>query len=182
MSTPCHRVHIRLATSRTHYISFSSKQKHTESSIYMELKVKVERVEDKEMSEPVSPTGQYFNSSVLSISVISILEFDNPIDDSSSLALINDVFLPINPRFSSIMVTLPFLLLSFLLSLSLSRHLFVSLCWMSMMIIMVIHIYGSCLWFIDVNEKWLESLGFTFFSCIYIYILSSSALVAWRYC
>ncbi|KAL7587932.1 hypothetical protein Lser_V15G40508 [Lactuca serriola] len=70
----------------------------------MELKVKVERVEDKEMSEPVSPTGQYFNSSVLSISVISILEFDNPIDDSSSLALINDVFLPINPRFSSIMV------------------------------------------------------------------------------
>ncbi|KAL4573127.1 hypothetical protein LXL04_019922 [Taraxacum kok-saghyz] len=70
----------------------------------MELKVNVGRVEDVEMSEPVSPTGQYFNSSVLSVSVISILEFDDPIDDSSSLALINDVFLPINPRFSSIMV------------------------------------------------------------------------------
>ncbi|KAI3744955.1 hypothetical protein L1987_58054 [Smallanthus sonchifolius] len=70
----------------------------------MELKVKVGWVEDVEMPEPVSPTGQYFNSSVLSISVISILEFDNPIDDSSSLALINNVFLPINPRFSSIMV------------------------------------------------------------------------------
>lgn len=71
----------------------------------MELRVKVGRVEDMEMSEPVSPTGQYFNSSVLSVSVIAILEFDNPIDDSSSLALINNVFLPINPRFSSIMVT-----------------------------------------------------------------------------
>ncbi|KAI3780640.1 hypothetical protein L2E82_10625 [Cichorium intybus] len=70
----------------------------------MEFKVKVGGVEDVEMSEPVSPTGQYFNSSVLSVSVISVLEFDNPIDDSTSLALINDVFLPINPRFSSIMV------------------------------------------------------------------------------
>ncbi|KAJ0434241.1 hypothetical protein HanIR_Chr17g0879301 [Helianthus annuus] len=70
----------------------------------MELKVEVGCVEDVTMSEPVSPTGQYFNSSVLSISIICILEFENPIDDSSSLALINNVFLPINPRFSSIMV------------------------------------------------------------------------------
>nr|XP_043612915.1 wax ester synthase/diacylglycerol acyltransferase 4-like [Erigeron canadensis] len=73
----------------------------------MVLKVKVESVEDHDMemwSEPVSPTGQYFNSSVLSVSVISILEFENPLDDSSSLTLINNVFLPINPRFSSIMV------------------------------------------------------------------------------
>ncbi|KAJ9550110.1 hypothetical protein OSB04_014155 [Centaurea solstitialis] len=71
----------------------------------MALKVKVGGImEDVELSEPVSPTGQYFNSSVLCVSVICILEFDNPIDDSSSLALINDVFLPINPRFSSIMV------------------------------------------------------------------------------
>ncbi|KAL8267685.1 hypothetical protein R6Q59_001483 [Mikania micrantha] len=70
----------------------------------MELKVNVECVKNVEPSEPVSPTGQYFNSSVLSVSVISILEFDNPIDDSSSLELINNVFLPINPRFSSIMV------------------------------------------------------------------------------
>ncbi|XP_071691338.1 wax ester synthase/diacylglycerol acyltransferase 4-like [Rutidosis leptorrhynchoides] len=70
----------------------------------MELRVKVGRVEDMEKSEPVSPTGQYFNSSVLSVSVMSVLEFENPIDDSSSLALINNVFLPINTRFSSIMV------------------------------------------------------------------------------
>ncbi|CAH1433711.1 unnamed protein product [Lactuca virosa] len=70
----------------------------------MGLRVKVGGLEDVVLSEPVSPTGQYFNSSVLSISILCILEFENPFDDSSRLALINDVFLPINPRFSSIMV------------------------------------------------------------------------------
>nr|XP_017245824.1 PREDICTED: uncharacterized protein LOC108217506 [Daucus carota subsp. sativus] len=53
---------------------------------------------------PVSPTGQYFNSSVLSISVLSVLESEIPIDDSLALTLLKDLFLPINPRFSSIMV------------------------------------------------------------------------------
>ncbi|KAL7587197.1 hypothetical protein Lser_V15G40516 [Lactuca serriola] len=70
----------------------------------MDLRVKVGGLKDVVLSEPVSPTGQYFNSSVLSISILCVLEFENPFDDSSSLALINDVFLPINPRFSSIMV------------------------------------------------------------------------------
>lgn len=81
----------------------------------MDLQVKVGKVggvEDVELSEPVSPIGQYLNSSVLSIHIIGVLEFDNPIDDASRLALyIIDVFLPINHRFSSIMVT--FLLLNF---------------------------------------------------------------------
>nr|KAJ0189967.1 hypothetical protein LSAT_V11C800443160 [Lactuca sativa] len=77
----------------------------TESEIDMDLRVKVGCVQDVEMSEPVSPTGQYFNTSVLSISLICILEFENPIDDASRLALhIIDDFLHINPRFSSIMV------------------------------------------------------------------------------
>ncbi|XP_052177298.1 wax ester synthase/diacylglycerol acyltransferase 4-like isoform X2 [Diospyros lotus] len=55
-------------------------------------------------SEPVSPTGQYFNSSVMSVSIFAVLEFEAPIDDSQFLSLLNNVFLPINPRFSSIMV------------------------------------------------------------------------------
>ncbi|CAI9089384.1 OLC1v1023950C3 [Oldenlandia corymbosa var. corymbosa] len=56
--------------------------------------------------QPVSPTGQYFNSSVLSIAVLGVLESEIPIqeDDSITLKLIRDVFLPINSRFSSIMV------------------------------------------------------------------------------
>lgn len=53
---------------------------------------------------PVSPTGQYFNSSALSICVLSVLESETPIDDSLAFTLLTDLFLPINPRFSSIMV------------------------------------------------------------------------------
>ncbi|KAF7116285.1 hypothetical protein RHSIM_RhsimUnG0032900 [Rhododendron simsii] len=53
---------------------------------------------------PVSPTGQYFSSSMLSISILAVLESEIPIDDSLTLTLLKDVFLPINPRFSSIMV------------------------------------------------------------------------------
>ncbi|KAI9176796.1 hypothetical protein LWI28_025885 [Acer negundo] len=58
-----------------------------------------------ELEEPVSPTGQYFNSSVLSICVLAVLESEIPVDDSSTMSLLQDVFLPINPRFSSIMVS-----------------------------------------------------------------------------
>ncbi|WOL20530.1 O-acyltransferase WSD1-like [Canna indica] len=64
--------------------------------------------EEEEMlladGEPVSPTGQYFNSSVLSISVLAIFESDIAIDDSPTMWTLENVFLPIHPRFSSIMV------------------------------------------------------------------------------
>ncbi|XP_004251786.1 wax ester synthase/diacylglycerol acyltransferase 4-like [Solanum lycopersicum] len=59
---------------------------------------------DETSSFPVSPTGQYFTSSVMSISVICVLESEIPIDDSCTITLLKDVFIPINPRFSSIMV------------------------------------------------------------------------------
>ncbi|KAH7862061.1 hypothetical protein Vadar_034256 [Vaccinium darrowii] len=49
---------------------------------------------------PVSPTGQYFNSSVLQVSVLGVLESEIPLDDLPAMALLKDVFLPINPRFS----------------------------------------------------------------------------------
>ncbi|CAL2255919.1 unnamed protein product [Prunus armeniaca] len=58
----------------------------------------------EEGGEPVSPTGQYFNSSILSVAILAVLEFEVPINDSQALSLLQDVFLPINPRFSSIMV------------------------------------------------------------------------------
>ncbi|XP_058217780.1 wax ester synthase/diacylglycerol acyltransferase 4-like isoform X1 [Rhododendron vialii] len=61
--------------------------------------------EDEVLPEmPVSPTGQYFNSSALSLSILAVLESEIPLDDSQTLTLLKDVFLPINPRFSSIMV------------------------------------------------------------------------------
>ncbi|CAN1351342.1 Wax ester synthase/diacylglycerol acyltransferase 4 [Linum perenne] len=57
-----------------------------------------------EESQPVSPTGEYLSTSVLSLSIIAVLESEVPLDDLDTRSLLRDVFLPINPRFSSIMV------------------------------------------------------------------------------
>ncbi|XP_042486402.1 wax ester synthase/diacylglycerol acyltransferase 4-like [Macadamia integrifolia] len=70
------------------------------------MEFKGERADGMEevYDEPVSPTGQYFNSSVLSICILAALESDIPIDTSQTNFLLNTLFIPINPRFSSIMV------------------------------------------------------------------------------
>ncbi|XP_004489155.2 wax ester synthase/diacylglycerol acyltransferase 4-like [Cicer arietinum] len=59
---------------------------------------------EEQLEEPVSPIGQYFNSSVLCLYIIGVLEFEVPIDDLQTFSLLQDVFLPISPRFSSIMI------------------------------------------------------------------------------
>lgn len=59
---------------------------------------------EEEITEPVSPTGQYLNSSCLCIYILGVLEFEISIDDCQTHSLLQDVFLPINTRFSSIMV------------------------------------------------------------------------------
>lgn len=76
----------------------------------------------EEVQEPVSPPGQYFNSSVICSYVFGFLEMAVPIDDSQTIPLLEDVFLPINPRFSSIMVlSLLHVILHLLLHLVISR-------------------------------------------------------------
>ncbi|KAK4409275.1 hypothetical protein Sango_0000500 [Sesamum angolense] len=60
---------------------------------------------EEEGLEPMSPSAQYLKSSVLSLTILGVLESEVPIDDSMTVPLVKDVFLPINPRFSSIMVT-----------------------------------------------------------------------------
>ncbi|CAI8617043.1 unnamed protein product [Vicia faba] len=57
----------------------------------------------EEIEEPVSPHGQYFNSSVICSYIFGFLELAIPFDVSLAIPLIKDVFIPINPRFSSIM-------------------------------------------------------------------------------
>ncbi|XP_058220213.1 wax ester synthase/diacylglycerol acyltransferase 7-like [Rhododendron vialii] len=57
-----------------------------------------------ESDMPVSPNGQYFNSSVLSFCILGVWELEIPFDDSQSLTLLKNLILPINPRFSSVMV------------------------------------------------------------------------------
>ncbi|XP_013456651.3 O-acyltransferase WSD1 [Medicago truncatula] len=59
---------------------------------------------NEEVQEPVSPHGQYFNSSVICSYVFAFLELAIPFDNSLAIPLLKDVFIPINPRFSSIMV------------------------------------------------------------------------------
>ncbi|KAH9610087.1 hypothetical protein KSS87_014216 [Heliosperma pusillum] len=70
------------------------------------LQIKTRCKEADREVEPVSPTGQYFNSKKLSICVLSVLESEVPIhiDTSGTMKLLQDVFLPINSRFSSIMM------------------------------------------------------------------------------
>ncbi|KAK3043388.1 hypothetical protein RJ639_002690 [Escallonia herrerae] len=62
--------------------------------------------EPEEVLEPVSPTGQMLKSSVLSLVILGVLETEVPIhfSESRTLSLLEEVFLPINPRFSSLMV------------------------------------------------------------------------------
>lgn len=64
----------------------------------------MEHEREEQLQEPVSPIGQYFNSSSLCLYIIAVLEFEVSIDDLQAFALLRDVFLPISPRFSSIMV------------------------------------------------------------------------------
>ncbi|XP_020088027.1 O-acyltransferase WSD1-like [Ananas comosus] len=76
----------------------------------LQVKVRAEREEEEEKREaeendqPVSPTGQYFNSSALSVSIMVVFESEIPIDDSPTMSTLENLLLPINPRFSSIMV------------------------------------------------------------------------------
>ncbi|KAK9757499.1 hypothetical protein RND81_01G166300 [Saponaria officinalis] len=68
----------------------------------MQIKTKCTREIDEE-AEPVSPTGLYFNSKSMSVYILAILESAVPIDDVHAFPLLRDVFLQINPRFSSVM-------------------------------------------------------------------------------
>ncbi|XP_042483872.1 wax ester synthase/diacylglycerol acyltransferase 4-like [Macadamia integrifolia] len=54
---------------------------------------------------PLSPLSQYINSSTLSVPIIMVIELDSPIEKSKMIEFLRDVFVPINDRFSSIIVT-----------------------------------------------------------------------------
>ncbi|XP_058089043.1 wax ester synthase/diacylglycerol acyltransferase 4-like [Magnolia sinica] len=58
----------------------------------------------EEEFQPASPSSEYLNSSILSLTILAIFESEIPIDDSATITLLRDQFLPINTRFSSILV------------------------------------------------------------------------------
>ena len=72
----------------------------------IEAKETIKKMEVKEGLWPASPSAQYYNSSVLSVSIMGVMETEVPItiNHARAMLLLKDVFLPINPRFSSIMV------------------------------------------------------------------------------
>ncbi|GJZ93262.1 hypothetical protein Tco_0665327 [Tanacetum coccineum] len=57
----------------------------------MELKIKKGGMEELDISEPVSPTGEYF-SIPPAICITAVFEFDNPIDDSDFGTKLFDAF------------------------------------------------------------------------------------------
>ncbi|KAG0447697.1 hypothetical protein HPP92_028221 [Vanilla planifolia] len=69
-----------------------------------QLKVKVTEEDAAAGDEPVSPTGQYFNSSSLNISIVAVFESDYQLDVSLAMAAVEKQFLPVSPRFSSVMI------------------------------------------------------------------------------
>ncbi|XP_031481945.1 wax ester synthase/diacylglycerol acyltransferase 4-like isoform X2 [Nymphaea colorata] len=61
--------------------------------------------EDGDERIPVSPNGQFFNSSVLSVYILVVFELESPIDGGEqSEETLRKELLPISSRFSSIMV------------------------------------------------------------------------------
>jgi hypothetical protein len=79
-----------------------SSPKKEQRDMMMKMKMKDSFTWDEE--PPVSPTGQYLRSSVLSVNNIVVMESEIPIDDSPTMETLESQFLPVNPRFSSIMV------------------------------------------------------------------------------
>ncbi|KAI4305492.1 hypothetical protein L6164_028855 [Bauhinia variegata] len=59
---------------------------------------------NENFAEPLSPLAQNFSSSALRVYILGVFEFDVPIDDLQIVPLLRELFLPINPRFSSMMI------------------------------------------------------------------------------
>ncbi|XP_068643463.1 wax ester synthase/diacylglycerol acyltransferase 4-like [Aristolochia californica] len=60
--------------------------------------------EDEEEHFPASPMSEYLNTNVLSLVILAVFETEVPFNDSQTFPTLTKLFLPINPRFSSILV------------------------------------------------------------------------------
>ncbi|KAG9450974.1 hypothetical protein H6P81_010939 [Aristolochia fimbriata] len=63
-----------------------------------------EQGEGKKYIVPLSPNSQYLHSKALSLGVIIVFESEIPINDSKQFEVLRELLLPVNPRFSSILV------------------------------------------------------------------------------
>ncbi|KAF3444150.1 hypothetical protein FNV43_RR13840 [Rhamnella rubrinervis] len=60
--------------------------------------------EEEKILGPVSPMGQFMNSSVLCVSILAVMEIEVPISEVELKSVVHHVLLPVNPRFSSVMI------------------------------------------------------------------------------
>nr|XP_025685742.1 uncharacterized protein LOC112786587 [Arachis hypogaea] len=59
---------------------------------------------EKDAPMAVSPMSSYLNTSALNVFIIVVFELEIPIDESKIMQVLKDVFVPLNKRFSSIMI------------------------------------------------------------------------------
>ncbi|KAF9603884.1 hypothetical protein IFM89_038165 [Coptis chinensis] len=60
--------------------------------------------EDEETLLPVSPSGQCLSNSTLTLTILFVAELETSFDEFETTEIIRNVFLPLNARFSSILV------------------------------------------------------------------------------
>ncbi|KAI3951657.1 hypothetical protein MKW92_023217, partial [Papaver armeniacum] len=54
---------------------------------------------------PLSPLGSYINTEKLQFYIVGVLELENSFSESQTLDFLRDDFIPINTRFSSMILT-----------------------------------------------------------------------------
>lgn len=59
---------------------------------------------EEETFAPVSPNGQCLTTSAFTLTVLVVFEFPVPIHDLQTISMLETLFVPINHRFSSVMV------------------------------------------------------------------------------
>ncbi|KAL4351017.1 hypothetical protein HN51_033398 [Arachis hypogaea] len=59
---------------------------------------------EKDAPMAVSPISSYLNTSAYNVSIMVVFESEIPIDESKVMQVLGDVFVPLNKRFSSIMI------------------------------------------------------------------------------
>ncbi|KAL1338814.1 hypothetical protein HN51_033397 [Arachis hypogaea] len=59
---------------------------------------------EKDAPMAVSPMSSYLNTSALNVFIMVVFELEIPIDESKIMQVLGDVFVPLNKRFSSIMI------------------------------------------------------------------------------
>ncbi|XP_068643886.1 wax ester synthase/diacylglycerol acyltransferase 4-like [Aristolochia californica] len=82
----------------------SHQKKPSMTSFHSRQEVAAFEEDEEEYIEPLSPNSGYIYTKELSLGVIVVFESEIPVNDSQTFVVLRELLLPINPRFSSILV------------------------------------------------------------------------------